>query len=49
LANVIDAGRDAVDAEGAARRAAPEADGKGVWSWLPDAGVKPDGAIRRRR
>jgi hypothetical protein len=40
LANVIDAGRDAVDAEGAARRAALEADGKVVWSWHLDAGVK---------
>jgi hypothetical protein len=39
LRNVTDAERDAVDA--AARLTGePDADGKIVWSWRPDAGVK---------
>jgi hypothetical protein len=32
LRNVINAGRDAVDADGAARRTALDVDGKVVWS-----------------
>jgi hypothetical protein len=38
---VTNARRDAVDAEGVARRAALFADGEVVWSWRPDAGAKP--------
>ena len=37
---VTNAGRDAVDAVGVARRAALEAEGEVVWSWRPDAGAK---------
>ena len=33
-------GRDAMDARGVARRAKPNAYGKGVWSWHPWAGAK---------
>ena len=29
-----------MDADGIARRAVPEADGQGVWSLSPDAGIK---------
>ncbi len=42
LANVINAGRDAVDAGGTWTNV-PEADGEVVWFWRPDAGVKPRG------
>src|ERR1700730_6261559 len=37
---VTNAGRDAVDAVGVARRAALEADGEVAWSWRPGAGAK---------
>jgi hypothetical protein len=37
---VTNARRDAVDADGVARRAAFFADGEVVWSWRPDAGAK---------
>ena len=37
---VTNAGWDAVDAVGVARRAALEADGEVAWSWRPDAGAK---------
>jgi hypothetical protein len=40
FAIVTDVGRDAVDAAVPMRRAALIADGKVVWSWRPDAGVK---------
>jgi hypothetical protein len=36
---VTNAGRDAVDADAPITNGA-EADGKNVWSWHPDAGVK---------
>ena len=39
FAIVTDAGRDAVDADALLTNGA-EADGKGVWFWHPDAGVK---------
>jgi hypothetical protein len=48
LRNVTDAERDAVDA--AARLTGePDADGKIVWSWRPDAGAKVAGLFRERR
>ncbi len=34
-----------MDADGAQRRSALEADGEVVWSWRPDAGVKRAGGI----
>jgi hypothetical protein len=37
---VTNAGWDAVDAFGDARRAALEADGQAVWSWRSEAGAK---------
>jgi hypothetical protein len=40
LAIVTDAGRDAVDADAPITNGT-EADGEVVWSWRPDAGVKP--------
>jgi hypothetical protein len=40
LENVTDAGWDAVDAGGGARRATLEADGEVVWSWRSEAGAK---------
>jgi|HubBroStandDraft_6_1064221.scaffolds.fasta_scaffold350745_1 hypothetical protein len=40
LRNVNNAGRDAVDARGCFRRGHFLADGKDVWSWHLDAGVK---------
>ena len=43
LRNVNNAGRDAVDANGAFKTRAPEADGQVVWSWHLDAGVKSAG------
>ena len=48
LANVINAGRDAVDADGALGRGL-DADGEVVWSWRLDAGVKSGGSQFRRR
>src|ERR1700730_3136966 len=53
IAIVTDAGRDAVDAaasgaQSARGRMTLAADGKAVWSWRPDAGVKFAG-IRERR
>ena len=40
LRNVNNAGRDAVDANGAFKTWAPDADGQVVWFWHLDAGVK---------
>src|ERR1700722_5755021 len=40
LRNVNDAGRDAVDAEGALRRGHLRRTCEVVWAWHPDAGVK---------
>ena len=40
MANVINAGRDAVDAGGTQDESASLADGEVVWSWRLDAGVK---------
>ena len=40
LAIVTNVGRDAVDADALLTNGA-DADGKTVWSWHPDAGVKP--------
>jgi hypothetical protein len=46
---VTNAGRDAVDADAPITNGA-EADGKNVWSWHPDAGVKfAKGNFRGRR
>ena len=48
MRNVTDAEWDAVDA--AARLTGePDADGKIVWSWRPDAGAKVAGLFRERR
>ena len=50
FAIVTDVRRDAMDADGAQRRSAPDADGEVVWSWRPDAGVKSaEGNFRKRR
>ena len=38
---VTDVGRDAMDANALAGRAARLADGEVVWSWHPSAGAKP--------
>jgi hypothetical protein len=40
IAIVTDAGRDAVDADAPITNGT-DADGEVVWSWRPDAGVKP--------
>src|SRR5690348_1244664 len=41
--------RDAMDAAASVRRMMFAADGEGVWSWSPDAGIKPRVTSPRRR